>query len=73
MREKIHETRDGDIAYELCKCHVCGKTARCTPSHDFYGEPGAPLTCEPCLMKKHFPPGTRVITIDPSPPDPSNN
>jgi len=47
---KIHTTRDGDLRYRRCRCSVCGFEATCTPDCDFYGDDGAPLLCEACML-----------------------
>lgn len=44
-------TNPTEAQRKLCKCHLCGTVARCTPWFDFYGEEGDPLLCEICHWK----------------------
>jgi len=50
MSDTVHTHRDGDLRHQRCRCSACGFEATCTPECAFYGEDGAPLLCERCML-----------------------
>lgn len=60
--------RDGpDRRLQMCRCHVCGIVARCTPRFDFYGKDGAPLRCEGCFRESLAAEGVRYFDMTQEP------
>lgn len=42
----------GTRAGQTCRCSRCGVERQCTPDFDFYGELGAPLICQTCMVQE---------------------
>jgi primosomal protein N' len=48
---KVIDSTGVDRGYKLCRCCVCGKISRCTPTNDYYTteKHGKKLLCEACF------------------------